>query len=416
MNLNGFRDDEFLEQLDEKEYTEMIKDNMKNAPFEIRDYQDKAVRAALKYHKGILLSCTSSGKSLMIYNAVRCIRKKDYNHILLIVPNIMLVDQMYDDFKEYGYDNIDDEVERLGGGHEATFDKPVLISTWQSLQNKDAEFFEKYSAVFTDEVHGSKASVLSKIMKWCVNAYYKIGTTGTLPNDKCDLLQIREVVGEVIFELKSKELIDAGVLTKIKIANIIAKYPAEFIKKNKGRSYPEEVKMVEEYQDRNKVLELILSHTDPSHNILILMNHLKHVKLIQEWLEEKYPDKKVSVITGAVSGTERSQIRTGIENEDGTILLATYQTMSTGVNMPKLHDVILYANSKSKIKVLQSIGRGLRKHKTKNQIILYDVIDDLTYQTSRGRLVENYLVKHWKERMNYYKEQEFPVINTSINI
>ena len=152
MNLNGFRDAEFLEQLDEKEYTEMIKDNMKNAPFEIRDYQDKAVRAALKYHKGILLSCTSSGKSLMIYNAVRCIRKKDYNHILLIVPNIMLVDQMYDDFKDYGYDNIDDEVERLGGGHEATFDKPVLISTWQSLQNKDAEFFEKYSAVFVDEV------------------------------------------------------------------------------------------------------------------------------------------------------------------------------------------------------------------------------------------------------------------------
>lgn len=153
LNLNGFRDAEFLEQLDEKEYTEMIKDNMKNAPFEIRDYQDKAVRAALKYHKGILLSCTSSGKSLMIYNAVRCIRKKDYNHILLIVPNIMLVDQMYDDFKDYGYDNIDDEVERLGGGHEATFDKPVLISTWQSLQNKDAEFFEKYSAVFVDEVH-----------------------------------------------------------------------------------------------------------------------------------------------------------------------------------------------------------------------------------------------------------------------
>lgn len=153
MNLNGFRDAEFLEQLDEKEYTEMIKDNMKNAPFEIRDYQDKAVRAALKYHKGILLSCTSSGKSLMIYNSIRCIRKKDYNHILLIVPNIMLVDQMYDDFKDYGYDNIDDEVERLGGGHEATFDKPVLISTWQSLQNKDADFFEKYSAVFVDEVH-----------------------------------------------------------------------------------------------------------------------------------------------------------------------------------------------------------------------------------------------------------------------
>ena len=137
---------------------------------------------------------------------------------------------------------------------------------------------------------------------------------------------------------------------------------------------------------------------------------------LQEWLEEKYPDKKVSVITGAVSGSERSQIRTGIENEDGTILLATYATCSTGINMPKLHDIILYANSKSKIKVLQSIGRGLRKHKTKNQIILYDIIDDLTYKTQRGRLVENYLIKHLKDRMTYYKEQQFETITTSINL
>ena len=151
MNLNGFRDNEFLEEIDEKDYLAQIQDNMKKAPFQIRDYQDKAVRAALKYHKGILLSCTSSGKSLMIYNIIRCLRKQEMKHILLIVPNIMLVDQMYDDFESYGYDNLDDDVERLGGGHEATFDKPVLISTWQSLQNKDSEFFEKYNAVFTDE-------------------------------------------------------------------------------------------------------------------------------------------------------------------------------------------------------------------------------------------------------------------------
>ena len=414
--LQGFRDLELFEPLDENAYTAQIKDNMKNAPFDIREYQDRAVRAALSNHRGVLLSCTSSGKSLMIYNIIRCIRKQNFKKILLIVPNIMLVDQMYDDFKDYGYEDIDNEVERLGGGHEAYLDRPVLISTWQSLQNKEEDFFEKYDAVFVDEVHASKAEVLGKIIKSCTNARFKIGTTGTLPTDKAELLKIKAVIGEVIFELKSKELIDVGVLTKIQIANVIAKYPDEFIKMNKGRSYPEEVKMVEEYQDRNKVLELILSHTDTKHNILILMNHLKHVKLIQEWLEEKYPNKKVSVITGAVSGTERSQIRTGIENEDGTILLATYATCSTGINMPKLHDIILYANSKSKIKVLQSIGRGLRKHKTKNQIILYDIIDDLSYKTQRGRVVENYLIKHWKDRMTYYKEQQFETITTSINL
>lgn len=263
---------------------------------------------------------------------------------------------------------------------------------------------------------GSKAEVLSKIIKNCTNARMKIGTTGTLPTDKSELLKIRSVIGDVIFELKSKELIDVGVLTKIKIASILAKYPPEFVMQNKGRSYPEEVRMVEEYADRNKVLKMIIDHTDPKHNILILVNHLKHVKLLQEWFEQEYPDKKVSTITGAVKGSERAEIRKEIENEDGTILLASYQTCSTGVNMPKLHDVILYANSKSKIKVLQSIGRGLRKHKTKDQIILYDVVDDLTYKTRTGRVVDNYLVKHWKERMTYYKEQEFPTITTQINI
>jgi superfamily II DNA or RNA helicase len=174
--------------------------------------------------------------------------------------------------------------------------------------------------------------------------------------------------------------------------------------------------MVEEYENRNKALKMIIDHTNEQHNVLILVNHLKHVKLLQEWFSKEYPDKKVSTITGAVKGSERAEIRTGIENEDGTILLATYQTMSTGVNMPKLHDVILYANSKSKIKVLQSIGRGLRRHKTKSQIILYDVVDDLSYKTKTGRVVDNYLIKHWKERMNYYKEQDFPTITTTINI
>lgn len=407
---------EMCEPIEEDKYKEQIKDNMKNAPFELRPYQDEAVRAALKYHRGILLSCTSSGKSLMLYNIIRCIRKQNFKKILLVVPNIMLVDQMYDDFKDYGYYNLDDEVERLGGGHEAYFDKPVLISTWQSLQNKESDFFEKYDAVFIDETHGAKAKVLGQILKQCENARFKIGTTGTLPTDKSELLQIKSVIGDVIFELKSKELIDVGVLTKIKIANIIAKYPAEFVAQNKGRSYPEEVRMVEEYADRNKVLKTIIDHTDPKHNILILVNHLKHVNLLKEWFEEEYPDKKVSIITGAVKGSERAEIRTGIENEDGTILLATFATCSTGINMPKLHDIILYANSKSKIKVLQSIGRGLRKHKTKEQIILYDIIDSLCYKTKTGKVVDNYLVKHWKERMNYYKEQEFPVITTEIQI
>lgn len=263
---------------------------------------------------------------------------------------------------------------------------------------------------------GSKAKAMVKILNACHNAKYRIGTTGTLPTDKAEALQIKAVLGDVIFELRSKELIDRGMLTKLQIANILLKYPDEFVARNKDRSYPEEVKMVEEYADRNKVLRFIIDHTPAEHNVLILVNHVQHLKDVSKWINDVYPDKKVSIIAGEVKAKEREEIRTGIENEDGTIILATYGTMSTGVNMPKLHDIVLYANSKSKIKVLQSIGRGLRKHSSKNKIILYDVVDDLSYQTKTGRTVKNYLMKHWDERMKYYMEQEFPAITTKINI
>ena len=402
--------------LDENEYTAQIEENMKTSGMTIRPYQDEAVRKALTYKKGILLSCTGSGKSLMIYNAIRCLQARGLKKILLVVPNIILIDQMYDDLTDYGGEEYSECLSTLGGGHKPDFSKPVLISTWESLQYKDADFFEDFDAVFVDECHGSKAMKLCNIIKFCTNAQYKIGTTGTLPTDPGDQLVIKSLLGEVIFELKSKELIDLGVLTKIQIGGIYLKYPEEFIAQNGGREYQEEVRMVESYPGRNNVLKMIIDHTPDNHNILVLVNHIKHIEDVTLWINDNYPNRKVSVISGAVKGKDRARIRTNLENEDGTILVATYATMSTGVNIPKLHEVVLYANCKSKIKVLQSIGRGLRKHATKDKIMLYDVIDDLSYQTNRGRVVDNYLVKHFKERCAYYKEQEFPIVTMSLSI
>ena len=176
---------------------------------------------------------------------------------------------------------------------------------------------------------GSKADVLMKLVKACTNARYKIGTTGTLPNDRCDLLKIKSVIGNVIFELKSKELIDIGVLTDIQIANIIIDYPEDFIMTHKGRSYPEEVKMVEEYENRNLILKKILDNTPSTHNILILVNHIKHLNTLKEWAEKNYTNRKVAIISGEVKGKEREKIRKNIEFEDGTLLFATYATCST---------------------------------------------------------------------------------------
>lgn len=408
--LDGIEEEKLTRTLNEAKYKESTEYFMRNSGKTLRPYQDEAIRAALTHKRGILLSCTGSGKSLMIYNIVRALRKENYKHVLLIVPTIHLIYQMRDDLLDYGYDDPDKEITIQGDGNKADFDMPVLISTWESLQHKEPEFFEKYDAVIVDETHGAKAMKLFDILQHCVNAKVKFGCTGTLPTDELSQMKIQANLGNIIYELKSHELIDQGVLAKIKIMNIFAKFPPEFVQQNKNRSWQEEVKMVESFEGRNNVLEFIISHRNINNNILILVNHVQHLKDVASWLKKVFPTRKIEVIYGGVKGSERNKIRKDINTEDGTILVANYQTMAVGVNVPKLHDVILFADSKSKITVLQTIGRGLRKHQQKNNVTLFDVIDDLTYQTRTGRTVDNYLVKHWRERQAYYEGEKFETV------
>lgn len=387
------------------------------AGFQARDYQVNAVHAALTNRRGVLLSCTGSGKSLMIYTFLRyLLDNKDVHRAILIVPSVSLVEQMFSDFRDYGWDDLEDHVEMLYSGKKPTFKKEILISTWQSLEKEDPDFFEVYDACVVDECHQAKCNVVTRLLKLMHNAEYKIGTSGTLPTEISEQLQINSVIGNVLFELKSCELIARGYLTKLNIAAIFLKYPLSFIEENKERTYQEEVKMVEEYPNRNKVLNFIIDHTSPMNNMLILVNHRNHLKDVENYLHKNYPEKKVSIITGDVKAKVREEIRVGIEDEDGTILLATYQTMSTGVNIPKLHAIMLFSNSKSRIKVLQSIGRGLRKHNSKNKVIIYDIVDDLSYKKRTGRIAKNYCMQHFDERSRYYIEQEFPVITTKLDI
>lgn len=414
-SLQGFKDG-LTDKID-KEDLEKQMNSYITAGFQARDYQVNAVHAALTNRRGVLLSCTGSGKSLMIYTFLRyLLDNKDVHRAILIVPSVSLVEQMYSDFQDYGWDDLEDHVEMLYSGKKPTFKKEILISTWQSLEKEDQEFFEVYDACVVDECHQAKCSVVTRLLKLMHNAEYKIGTSGTLPTEISEQLQINSVIGNVLFELKSCELIARGYLTKLNIAAIFLKYPEAFIAENKERTYPEEVKMVEEYPNRNKVLNFIIDHTSPMNNMLILVNHRNHLRDVETYLHENYHDKKVSIITGDVKAKVREEIRTGIEDEDGTILLATYQTMSTGVNIPKLHAIMLFSNSKSRIKVLQSIGRGLRKHNSKNKVIIYDIVDDLSYKKRTGRIAKNYCMQHFDERSNYYIEQEFPVITTKLEI
>lgn len=414
-SLQGF-DKPLRDNIDKAELEKQMNSYI-TAGFQARDYQVNAVHAALTNRRGVLLSCTGSGKSLMIYTFLRyLLDNKDVHRAILIVPSVSLVEQMFSDFRDYGWDDLEDHVEMLYSGKKPTFKKEILISTWQSLEKEDPEFFEVYDACVVDECHQAKCNVVTRLLELMHNAEYKIGTSGTLPTEISEQLQINSVIGNVLFELKSCELIARGYLTKLNIAAIFLKYPLSFIEENKERTYPEEVKMVEEYPNRNKVLNFIIDHTSPMNNMLILVNHRNHLKDVEDYLHKNYPEKKVSIITGDVKAKVREEIRVGIEDEDGTILLATYQTMSTGVNIPKLHAIMLFSNSKSRIKVLQSIGRGLRKHNSKNKVIIYDIVDDLSYKKRTGRIAKNYCMQHFDERSSYYIEQEFPVITTKLDI
>jgi superfamily II DNA or RNA helicase len=401
-------DRQAVEWLSREKFEANCKQIMAGSKYQPRDYQLDAAFAALNGKRGILECCTSSGKSLMIYLILRnLMMERGYKKMLLIVPSIMLVTQMYKDFEDYGWSDQDKWCELQDKDHIPTFEKTILITTWQSLMKQSADYFEDVNAVIIDEAHGLRGVKVSTMVQFCVNADFKIGTTGTLPTSQVEKYDVKSVLGNTLFKVTSEELIERGFLTDIIVANLFLQYPIDFIKENQERTYPEEVRLTEEYEDRMGILSKILKSVPVNHNMLILCNHVDHLEATIDYLKEHAKDRKVVKITGSVKSAEREFIRISAEESEGLIIVATYGTMSTGVNIKKIHEIILFADSKSKIKVLQSIGRGLRKHPEKSKVIIYDIIDDMRYKSKRGKVHSNYLYDHWLERSKYYIEQKF---------
>ena len=391
-----------------EQFEDDVKQIMAGSKYQPRDYQLNAVFAALNEKKGVLECCTSSGKSLMIYLFLRILMmEKGLKKMLLIVPSIMLVTQMYKDFEDYGWSDLDKWCELQDKDHVPTFEKSILITTWQSLMKQDITFYAAQEAVVVDECHGVRGVRLGDMLKYCANATFKIGTTGTLPTAQDERYDVKSVLGNTLYKITSDELIKMGFLTKIIVANMFLQYPMDFILENQERTFPEEVRLVEEYEPRMTILTKILEHTPQNHNMLLLCNHVDHVKATIDYLKEHHPERTIVKITGTVKAAEREFIRVNAEESEGLIIVATYGTMSTGVNIKKIHEIVLFANSKSKIKVLQSLGRGLRKHPEKAKVIIYDVVDDMRWKSKRGKVHSNYLYDHWVERSKYYIEQKF---------
>lgn len=413
-SIDSFVDEDVTEDLIDS-FLNLIFENSK---FEPRDYQKTAIKNALYSRRGVVESPTGSGKSLIIYSIIRYILEVTQGKILLVVPNITLVNQMFTDFKDYGWNDIENHVDILYSGKKIT-NKRVLISTYQSIYKKGVDFFSEFDAILMDECHGLNldSKSLKSIMIKCENAIYRLGFTGTLPDDDVDIFTVYGYLGQQIFSLTTNELIDEGVLSNISIANVIFRYPEEIIKQYKNRTYPEEERLVESFNPRFKVLNWVFNNLDDKENTLILCRHIEHLKAIETHLLNTLDDKyKVAVIYGAIDGEKREEIRKLMNKEENMVLIGSYTTMSTGVNIPRIHNIVFASSYKSKIKILQSIGRGLRQAEGKDGLILWDIVDDLRWKNRKGKYVNNYLFDHFNQRLGFYTKNKFNFYNFELTV
>ena len=381
-----------------KDFVKSLKPKSKGKELEVRDYQIDAIQCALSNHRGMLVSPTASGKSLIIYALIRFYHYllKD-KKILILVPTTSLVEQMYSDFIDYGWN--DKYLHRIYQGHEKDTDKPVIISTWQSLYKLDKKYFENFGCVVGDEAHLFKSKSLTTIMTKLINCKYRFGMTGTLDGTQTHRLVLEGLFGKVEKVTTTKELMDKDTLASLKIKCLVLKHKENECKEVKDLKYSEELQYIVAHKTRNTFISRLCDKLNG--NTLCLYQLVEKHGLVLYNLMKDF-DRKVFFIHGGTDAKTRNDIRGIVEKEKNAIIIASYGTFSTGINIRNINNVVFSSPSKSRIRVLQSIGRGLRTSKTKDSIRLFDLSDDLSYKSKM-----NFTLNHFNERLNIYNEEQF---------
>jgi len=368
-------------------------------PHEIRDYQLKSFIHAIRNRRILLLSPTASGKSLILYCIIRYLQQ-EHKKGLLIVPTTSLVEQMYSDFASYGYDS-EEYCHRQYAGKDKHTKKFLTITTWQSIYKNEGDYFEQFDFVLGDEAHQFKAKSLTTILSGCTAAKYRIGTTGTLDGTQTHRLVLEGLFGPVYKATSTAELIEKKQLAEFNIKCLILKYSDVICKECKSWDYNQELEYIVMNKARNDFIRnLVLSLKG---NSLVLFQFVeKHGKHLYENIKEHAGKRKVFFVFGGTDVEIRESIRAITERENDAIIVASYGTFSTGVNIRNLHNVIFSSPSKSRIRNLQSIGRGLRLGDNKEAATLFDIADDFRI----GKFT-NYTLKHFVERVKIYDEEKF---------
>ena len=457
---------------DIKEHIEWLK-----LPFEPYDYQIEALREVLKNPRRILVASTGAGKSLIIYMIMTFFERKGKRG-LLIVPNVGLVEQMYSDFKSYGMEAISDRVHTIFSGKVKSLESLITITTWQSAILMNAKEFQNLDYVLVDEAHLATGESLQKLLAISNNCLYKIGLTGTLPKTYEGRFTLAATLGKSVKIITPQGLIERGLATPVTIVTVYLNYSTKDKMKVKAlKNYQKEVKFIEEHRNRNSfIAKLVIQVTEKYGNSLVMYNSISHGDLLLELilshkfgisepvilekvtpkrvkeaklkspngenlfvlneltkkdiknLKKEYSDVQIKeikvlsdyhiyLIKGSIEGEQRNIVRELLENVDDGIIIGSAQTVSTGMNVKRLHNFFAASSTKSSIRLNQSIGRGMRLHEDKKMMRYFDFIDDFSNKTKSGKVVnKNYVLKHSYERLNEYIEHGYPIKELEVNI
>ena len=371
---------------------------MEGKPIMLRDYQYEAVNKFLENPQCLQEIATGAGKTITTATLSHCCEK--YGRSIVIVPNKSLVEQTEEDFRNLGLDV------GVYYGDRKELNKTHTICTWQSLnvldkKSKDndealtlAEFFQGVVAIIVDEVHQAKAEVLKTILtRDLANCPIRWGLTGTIPKEKFEFESIRASLGPVINRISAHDLQQKDVLAQCHVEILQTIEIKEF------RSYPEELKYLTTDPDRIDWLAAKIKDIVTTGNTLVLIDRIETGKMLMERL----PD--ADFVSGAVKTKDRKETYDEIKTSSNNIIVATYGVAAVGINIPRIFNLVLVEPGKSFTRVIQSIGRGVRKAEDKDFVQIWDITGGTKYAK-----------RHLTERKKFYKDAKYPFSITKVTI
>lgn len=370
-----------------------LPEKINDRPLEIRDYQLRSLVIAAETRRAIILSPTSSGKSLSIYMMARWFNQKT----LIVVPTTSLVSQLASDFVEYGYTK---EVRQIMAKSNKNNLPDISVTTWHSAFSMPKEWLQQFKVVIGDEAHTFNAKSLQTIME-NIGANVRVGLTGSLDGQKVNELTLEGIFGPVTRVASTKELMDRGLVADLKVTAYELAYEEDTRKtvRESHKDYPDEMSFLAAYERRNNFIHALTNRL--LGNKLLLFKGVEHGKLLYDMFKKTH--ENVHIVYGEIDVEVREEIRRLTEKSKNTIIIASYKTFSTGINIRNLHHVILCASIKSKITLIQSIGRALRLGDDKVEADVHDIGDNLCIGT-----YVNHTWRHFMYRLEQYTEEQFP--------